>query len=108
MSASPEPVKAVRKKLTEAQKQALQELKSFQGAEQAERLKKYLVEGRQAKKVVREALEKGPATIPELVQATRLPSPQVLWQVAAMKKYGVLHETEVDGDYPRYELTPKS
>ena len=108
MSASAEPAKAVRKKLTDAQKKALQELKASQGEAEAERLKKDIVEGRQAKKAVREALEKGPSTVPELVQATQLPSPQVLWQVAAMKKYGVLHETEVDGDYPRYELTPKS
>ncbi len=108
MSAAAEPAKTVRKKLTDAQKQALQELKSFQGEAQAERLKKHIVDGRQTKKVVREALEKGAATIPELVEATKLPSTQVLWQVTAMKKYGVLREKEVDGDYPRYELTQKS
>ena len=57
MSASAEPAKAVRKKLTDAQKKALQELKALQGEAQAERLKKHIVDGRQAKKVVREALE---------------------------------------------------
>lgn len=108
MSAAAEPAKAVRKKLTEAQKKALQELKAFQGEAQAERLKKHIVEGRQSRKVVREALEKGPATVPELAQATQLPSAQVLWQVTAMKKYGLLREKEVDGDYPRYELIPKA
>ena len=46
MSASAEPAKAVRKKLTDAQKKALQELKAFQGEAQAERLKKHFVEGR--------------------------------------------------------------
>ena len=107
-AAAVEPAKTVRKKMTDAQKQALQELKAFLGEAQSERLKKHIVEGRQTKKVVREALEKGPATVPELVEATKLPSTHVLWQVTAMKKYGVLREKEVDGDYPRYELNPKS
>ena len=111
MNPTPEnaaPAQTARKKLTEAQKLALQALKSSRGEAQVERLKKHLAEGRQSKKAVREALEKGPAAVPELAQATRLPAQQVLWQVTAMKKYGLLREKELDGDYPRYELIPQS
>ena len=108
MSAAPEPGKATRKKLTDEQKKALQEFRTFLGEAQSERLKKHLAEGRQARKTVREALGKGPATIPELAQATQLPSPLVLWQVTAMKKYGLVREKELDGDYPRYELIASS
>ena len=105
---SAEPARTARKKLTEAQKLALQALKASRGEAQAAHLRQHLAEGRQAKKAVREALEKGPATVPELAEATRLPAGRVLWQVTAMKKYGVLREKEVDGDYPRYELIPQS
>lgn len=102
------PPKAIRKKLTEAQKLALQELRVWRGETQAERLKKHIAEGRQNRKKVREALEKGSATVPELAQASQLPTGTVLWQVTAMKKYGEVREKEVDGDYPRYELKPES
>lgn len=98
------PAKAARKKLTEAQKQALKDLKTRLGEAQAERLKTHQVEGRKTKKIVRDALAAGPATVPELVATTGLPSNTVLWQITAMKKYGILREKEIDGDYPRYEL----
>ncbi len=105
---SAEPAKAARKKLTEAQKAALAALKAWRGEEQAERLKAHLVEGRKTKKIVRDALGNGPATVPELAQATGLATQAVLWQVTALKKYGEVREAEADGDYPRYQLVSKA
>lgn len=49
------------------------------------------------------ALGEKPLTIPELAAATGLPSDRVLWFVAALKKYGILAENGMRGDYPLYE-----
>ena len=46
----------------------------------------------------------GPLTVPELSDATGLPSPEVLWHVMAMKRYGMVNEQAKDGDYFRYVL----
>lgn len=56
------------------------------------------------RKLVREALAAGPATVPDLAAATGLPTKVVLWHVAAMRKYGELVEHDVEGDYCRYRL----
>lgn len=93
-----------RKKLTDAQKKDLQEFKAWRGQEQMVRLKEHQIAGRKLKKAVREAMTAGPATIPELASATGLAASDVLWHVTALKKYGEARETEVDGDYARYEL----
>ena len=45
-----------------------------------------------------------PQTVPELADATGLPSADVLWHVMAMKKYGMVAEGKKDGDYFRYAL----
>jgi predicted Rossmann fold nucleotide-binding protein DprA/Smf involved in DNA uptake len=44
-----------------------------------------------------------PRTIPELAAATSLPAPKVLWFIAALKKYGVVVENGMCGDYPLYQ-----
>jgi predicted transcriptional regulator len=54
------------------------------------------------RKEIRQALQDGPKTIPELAAAINLPTSQVLWQMAAMKKYGLVAETDLDGNYYRY------
>jgi predicted transcriptional regulator len=43
-----------------------------------------------------------PATIPEVAQATGLSSDKVLWFMAALKKYGIVVEAGMCGDYPLY------
>jgi len=50
------------------------------------------------------ALGGGPQTVPELSEATGLTSPDVLWHVMAMKKYGMVNEHAKDGEYFRYAL----
>ena len=44
-----------------------------------------------------------PMTVPELAAAAKLPAPKVLWFVAALKKYGVVVEAGMSGDYPIYQ-----
>ncbi len=63
---------------------------------------------RQQRKAVESALKSGPATVPQLAQATGLPAHEVLWHLAGMRKYGTAQETAQDGDYPRYERVATS
>ena len=53
---------------------------------------------------IREQLGEGPKTVPEMASALGLPSSEVLWFVAALKKYGEIAEGEKEGGYFRYEL----
>jgi hypothetical protein len=57
-----------------------------------------------ARKKVRAAMASGAATVPAIAAASALPSGEVLWHVAAMRKYGALVETGQEGDYPTYAL----
>jgi hypothetical protein len=57
-----------------------------------------------ARKQVHAVLAAGPATVPAIAEACGLPTKDVLWHVAAMRKYGTLVETGTDGDYCTYGL----
>ncbi len=61
-----------------------------------------------ARKRVRGALAEGPATVPSLAAATGLATKDVLWHVAAMRKYGDVVESGMDGDYCTYSLVAKA
>ena len=41
-------------------------------------------------------------TVPEIAQATGMPTSQVLLYLAGLKKYGLVAEAEKDGDYFKY------
>jgi DNA invertase Pin-like site-specific DNA recombinase len=56
-------------------------------------------------KSIKEQLAKGAGTIPEIADATGISSHEVLWLMAALKKYGQIVEAEKDGSYFRYALT---
>jgi hypothetical protein len=60
------------------------------------------------RKRVRAALAAGPATVPVLAAATGLSTRDVLWHVAAMRKYGELEEVGVDGEYCTYALATET
>lgn len=44
-----------------------------------------------------------PRTVPEAAEATGIPADKVLWFLAAMKKYGMVVEAGMCGDYPLYK-----
>lgn len=44
-----------------------------------------------------------PKTVPEIAEAISMPANEVLWYVASFKKYGLLVETGMCGDYPLYQ-----
>ena len=43
-------------------------------------------------------------TVPEIAQATGMPTSQALLYIAGLKKYGVVVEAEKDGDYFKYKM----
>jgi predicted transcriptional regulator len=43
-----------------------------------------------------------PKTVPDVAAAIGLPTHEVLWQLTAMKKYGIVAESGMCGDYPLY------
>lgn len=53
---------------------------------------------------ITKVLKEQPRTVPDVATATGLPSQQVLWWLAAMKKYGLVAEDGMQDDYPIYKL----
>lgn len=94
----PQPVE---KKFDVKRKQALQALRTTRKASIAcatETVK------RQRKEIqaILSFLGTSPATVPEIAAATGMPSAEVLWYVAALKKYGRIAEAEKEEGYYRY------
>jgi predicted transcriptional regulator len=44
-----------------------------------------------------------PKTVPDVAMAISLPTHEVLWHLTAMKKYGIVAESGMCGDYPLYQ-----
>ena len=63
---------------------------------------------RAARRKIRAELANGPATVPALASATGLASSEVLWHIAAMRKYGEIVEDQKAGDYFTYRLVGRS
>ena len=50
-----------------------------------------------------QAIREQARTVPEVSQATGLAAHEVLWHITAMKKYGLIEETGMCGDYYLYQ-----
>lgn len=63
-----------------------------------------------ARKALERVLTGSPHSVPQLAQATGMPAHEVLWHVAAMKKYAIVAEagTDESGDYYLYRLTKEA
>ena len=62
-----------------------------------------LKEQQKAIRAIKEALKQGSGeTVPRLAEALGMPSAEVFWYIAALKKYGHVAEGEQDGGYYRY------
>jgi predicted transcriptional regulator len=59
---------------------------------------------KQAQQAITKSLKEQPRTVPAIATLAGLPSKDVLWWLAAMKKYGLVAEEGMDGDYPIYKL----
>jgi len=65
-----------------------------------------LKEQQAIRKEMRQAMQAGSMTVPELAAAIHLPPDQVLWHVIAMKKYGLVVEVGLSDGYYQYRPTP--
>lgn len=59
---------------------------------------------KQTQQAITKSLKEQPRTVPAIASLAGLPSKDVLWWLAAMKKYGLIAEEGMDGDYPIYKL----
>lgn len=50
-----------------------------------------------------QSTREAPKTVPEIAELTGLPAHEVLWHVAAMKKYDQISETGICGEYYLYQ-----
>lgn len=67
-----------------------------------ERAQALLKEQKRIQQVICKAVRERPKTVPEIAQEVGLPTHEVLWYVTASKKYGILAEAGMCGDYPLY------
>ena len=58
-------------------------------------------------KAIKEQIKDDPKTVPEISQAAGIPSSEVLWYIATMKKFGEVLEAEQDDSYFRYGLAER-
>ena len=57
-----------------------------------------------ALRAIREQLKETPRMVPEIAEGAGLPSWEVMWYVASMKKFGEILEADQDDSYFRYQL----
>ncbi len=70
----------------------------------SDKLKAYFKDQNQIRKKMKDSLKGGAKTVPEIARDTGLESPDVMWHVMAMKRYGDVLEAGRSGDYYKYEL----
>lgn len=56
------------------------------------------------RKTICQPMRQEPKTIPELAELTGIPAGQILWHVTAMKKYGLVVENGMSGEYYLYQM----
>jgi Fic family protein len=84
-------------------KEALKELREKRRAS-IDLAKKAIKTQNKIIKDIKEQIKTEAKTIPEIAQATNIPTNQVLLYVATLRKYGVLTEGAKNGDYFKYQL----
>ena len=73
-----------------------------QHAETVKRTQALLKEQKRIQQEICKVVRENPKTVPEIAEATGMPSHEVLWYLASFKKYGLVVEDGMCGDYPLY------
>jgi hypothetical protein len=68
-----------------------------------ERAQALLKEQRQMQNAICQFIRDTPKTVPEIATEIGKPAHEVLWFVAALRKYGIVVEAGMCGDYPLYK-----
>jgi predicted transcriptional regulator len=72
-------------------------------AESVERTRALLRKQKQMQQAICQLIRDTPKTVPEIANEIGMPSHEVLWFLAALKKYGIVAEAGMCGDYPLYQ-----
>jgi predicted transcriptional regulator len=89
------------------EKEAMRELRQARKAK-IEAAKARMKEQRKTIKAIKEQLKDNPQTVPEIAAATGIESSNVLWFLAALKKYGQILEGEKHGSYFKFTLAERT
>jgi predicted transcriptional regulator len=68
-----------------------------------ERTQAIMKEQKQMQNAICQFIRETPKTVPEIAAEIGKPTHEVLWFVAALKKYGIVVEAGMCGDYPLYQ-----
>ncbi len=71
--------------------------------ETVQRTQALLKEQNALRKQINQAVKDAPKTIPQIAESTGLPTNEVLWHITAMKKYDLIVEADMDGEYYLYQ-----
>jgi predicted transcriptional regulator len=72
--------------------------------ETVSRTQALLKEQKAIRRQICQPMREEPKAVPELAGLTGIPADQVLWHVTAMKKYGLVEENGMCGEYYLYQL----
>jgi len=67
-----------------------------------------LKEQKAVRRQICHAMRDAPRTVPEVAEASGLPADQVLWHITAMRKYDLVVEAGMCGEYYTYQLVQES
>jgi len=68
-----------------------------------ERTQAFFKEQKHVQQEICNVIREQPKTVLEVNAATGIPTHEVLWHLTAMKKYGMVAEVGMCGDYPLYQ-----
>ncbi len=72
--------------------------------ETVKRTQALLKEQKEIRRQICQQMREAPKAVPEIAGITGIAAGQVLWQVMAMKKYGLVVETGMCGEYYLYQM----
>lgn len=84
-------------------KEALKRLRELR-RETVEKARQAIKTQNQDIKKIRDQLQSGPKTVPEIAGAIQMPPALVLRYISGLKKYGLLFEGAKEEDYFKYDL----
>jgi len=97
------------KEETRRRTEVLKELRRQHG-DRVKQTQELLKTRQSVRKALERAMQDAPRSVPHLAEQTGIPAHEILWHIAAMKKYGMVEETGTDesGDYYVYGLVKEA
>lgn len=87
---------------TQSRGEMLKKLRE-QHATSVERTQALLKQQKRVQQEICKVLRDTPKSVPEVAEAIGMPANEVLWYMASFKKYGLIVEKGMCGDYPLYQ-----